>query len=69
MLPILPPICQGEHSNSFHETRSGVAQESAPRLQGTVYANMMIGGRIEVARLWGVVRCLFGYVIGARVVG
>jgi hypothetical protein len=65
----LVAIQHAHDCNALHETADRVAQESAAWFEGTVDADVVLGGHEEVARLGGVVRGLLGNVVSTRVIG
>lgn len=62
-------IQESQHCYALHQTRSGVAQELAARLQCPIYPYVMLRCHEKVARFRRMVRGLFGNVISFGAVG
>ena len=56
-------VQEPHHCYTLHHACRGVPKEFTPWLQRTVYPYMMLWRHKEVARLWRVVRSLFGNVV------
>lgn len=61
---VLAPVEQTKKSDTLHQTCRRVSEKSAPRFESAIYANVVMRSHIEIARLRGVMRGLFGDVIG-----
>lgn len=62
---ILAPIQQGQDRCPLHKTSGRIAQESTPRLQGSVNSDVVLWRHVEVTRLWRMVRGLFRDIISS----
>lgn len=64
----LIPIRKSHDSYAFHKTPDGIAEEFTSWLECSIDSDVVIWSHEEIARLWRVMRCLFGYVIASRLV-
>lgn len=65
----LASVQQSQYCDTLHHTRSRVAQKLAPRLERTVYSDVVFGRHEKVARLGRVVRCLLSDVVSFGAIG
>lgn len=66
---VFSPVEEAQYCYPFHHASSRISQKFASRFQGSVYANVVVGSRVEVAGLGWMMGGLLRDVVRPRLVG